>query len=214
MWLYRKLEDKHGIATALRALGIAAHNEANLDQARFSCEKSVEIFRELGDRSCLILSLSSLARLLQHQGELQNAFVIIQEARKILDGVEKQLEASGMFDVFGRIVHALGNHPEARKHFLDGLEFQKVGKDAHFVPSLLEGLASSSGPQPAIRLLGAAASLRIKTNLPLMRVEQDEYERTIAALKTRVSEADFRSLWDEGFAMTMDDAIIFALKQG
>jgi tetratricopeptide (TPR) repeat protein len=214
LWLYRKLEDKHGIATALRALGIAAHNEAKLDRARFSCEQSVEIFRELGDRSCLIQTLSALARQLQHQGELQNAFVTIQEARKIMDSVEKELGATSVFDVYGRIALALGNLPEARKQFLDGLEFQQVSKDARFVPSLLEGLAGLIQPQSAIRLMGAAASLREKTNLPLMRVEQDEYERTITTLKTRVNEADFRSLWNEGFAMTADEAILLALEQG
>ena len=69
--VYHLLEDKHGIATALRALGIAAHNEHNLPQACSACEDSAEIFRELEDRGCLILSLSSLARQLQHQGELQ-----------------------------------------------------------------------------------------------------------------------------------------------
>lgn len=214
LWLYRKLEDKHGIATALRALGIAVHNEANLDQARFSFDQSVEIFRELGDLSCLVLTLSALARLLQHQGESQKASETIQEARKILDGIEKELEATDVFDVFGRIAHASGDLKEARKQFLDGLEFQRANKHAHFVPSLLEGLAGLIQPQGAILLLGAAASLREKTQLQWMRVEQDEYERTITTLKTRVNDADFRSLWEEGFAMTTDEAILFALEQG
>ena len=212
--LYRKLEDKHGIATALRALGVAAHNQENLDLARSSCEQSAEIFRELGDRGCLILSLAALARQLQHLGELQRAFDIIQEARKILDGVEKELVATNVFDVFGRIAFAMGNLSEAQRQFRDGLAFQQEGKDVHFVPSLLEGLAGLIEPQDAIRLLGAAAIMREKTNVPLMRIEQGEYERTIAALKSRVNDADFRSLWEEGLAMTVDEAILFALEKG
>ena len=212
--LYRKLEDKHGIATALRALGVAAHNQENLDLARSSCEQSAEIFRELGDRGCLILSLAALARQLQHLGELQRAFDIIQEARKILDGVEKELVATNVFDVFGRIAFAMGNLSEAQRQFRDGLAFQQEGKDAHFVPSLLEGLAGLIEPQDAIRLLGSAAIMREKTNVPLMRIEQGEYERTIAALKSRVNDADFRSLWEEGLAMTVDEAILFALEKG
>ena len=212
--LYRKLEDKHGIATALRALGVAAHNQENLDLARSSCEQSAEIFRELGDRGCLILSLAALARQLQHLGELQRAFDIIQEARKILDGVEKELVATNVFDVFGRIAFAMGNLSEAQRQFRDGLAFQQEGKDVHFVPSLLEGLAGLIEPQDAIRLLGSAAIMREKTNVPLMRIEQGEYERTIAALKSRVNDADFRSLWEEGLAMTVDEAILFALEKG
>ncbi len=212
--LYRTLEDKHGIATALRARGIAAHNEVNLHQALSSCEESAGIFRELGDRGCLTLTLSALARQLQHQGELQKAFDTIQEARKILDGVDKELIATSVFDVFGRIALAMGNLSEARSQFRDGLVFQQEGKDAHFVPSLLEGLAGVIRPQDAICLLGAAASLREKTNLPLMQVELDEYEQTFANLKTQVNDADFLSQWDEGIAMTVDEAIHFALEKG
>lgn len=212
--LYSKLEDKHGIATALRGLGIAAHNEEDLDLARKSCEQSAIIFRELGDRGCLILSLAALARQLLHQGELQKAFDTIREARKILGGVEKELFATSVFDVFGRIALAMGNGTEAQRQFRDGLAFQKEGKDAHFVPSLLEGLAGLLQPQDAIRLLGAAASLREKTNLPLMQIEQGEYERIIAIFSTQVNDDDFRSLWNEGIAMTVDEAILFALENG
>jgi hypothetical protein len=211
--LYRKLEDKHGIATALRALGIALHNEGDLDQARSACEQSAEIFRELGDRGCLILTLAALARQLQHQGELQKAFDTIEEARKILDGVEKELIATGVFDVFGRIALAMEKPSEAQGQFLDGLIFQKEGRDAHFVPSLMEGLARVIHPQDAVRLLGAAASLRQKTDLSLMRIEEDEYETTIDTLKTQVTNADFQCLWEEGSAMTIDEAIRFALEK-
>jgi hypothetical protein len=108
----------------------------------------------------------------------------------------------------------MGNSFEARRQFRDGLAFQKEGRDAHFVPSLLEGLAGEIHPQDAIRLLGAAASLRENTNLPRMRVEQDEYERTLTRLKTQVDDPDFQSLWAEGSAMTTDEVILFALEKG
>jgi tetratricopeptide (TPR) repeat protein len=212
--LYRELEDKHGIATALRALGIALHNEADLDQARSCCEQSAEIFRELGDRGCLILTMSALARQRQHQGELQKAFDTIQEARNIMDGVERELIATSVFDAFGRIAFAMGKPSEAQRQFLDGLTFQKEGRDAHFVPSLLEGFAGIIQTSDAVCVLGAAASLREKTNLPLMRVEQEEYEKTIGALKSQVDEAEYQSLWEEGTAMTLDDAIRFTLEKG
>jgi hypothetical protein len=47
-----------------------------------------------------------------------------------------------------------------------------------------------------------------------MRVEQQEYEKTIDVLKSQVHEADFQSLWQAGTAMTIDDAIRFALDKG
>jgi non-specific serine/threonine protein kinase len=216
--LYRELEDKHGIATALRALGIATHNEGNLEQARSTCEQSASIFREIGDRSCLILTLSALARQIHRRGNPQQALKTIQEARMILDEVGKEIAATSVFDVYGRIALAQGNRSEARRQFRDGLVFQRDNKDVHFIPSLLEGLACemalSSQSQDAIRLLGAANAIRQKNNLQMMRVEYPEYEQAISRLHAEVDEASFQTLWDEGFAMAVEEAIRFALEKG
>jgi hypothetical protein len=72
----------------------------------------------------------------------------------------------------------------------------------------------SSQPQDAIRLLGAAASLREKTGLVMMRVEYPEYEQAVSKLRAEVDEVSFRKLWAEGSAMTVDDAINYALEKG
>jgi predicted ATPase/class 3 adenylate cyclase len=216
--LYRELEDKHGIATALRALGIAIHNQGNLAQARSACEESASIFREIGDRSCLILTLSALARQIHHQGNLQQALDLIREARMLLDEVGKEVAATSVFDVYGRIALAQGNSSEAQRQFQDGLVFQRDNKDVHFIPSLLEGfaceIAISSQSQDAIRLFGAANVIRKKYNLPMMQLEYPEYEQVISRLRAEVDDASFQTLWDEGFAMPVEEAIRFALEKG
>ncbi|MCC6499979.1 MAG: tetratricopeptide repeat protein [Anaerolineales bacterium] len=212
--LYHSLADKHGVATALRSLSIALHNRGQLEAARSASEESAGIFRELGDRGCLILTLTELARQIHHQGDVDHAAVFIREARLLLNQVGQEVISAGTFDVYGRVALAQGDHAEACKQFADGLRFQQKARDAHFVPSLLEGLAGLLQPQDAIRLLGAAASLREKTDMPLMRVEQNEYERTMDAMKTQVTDAEFQSLWERGSAMTIDEAILFALEKG
>lgn len=214
--IYQQLDDKHGLATALRALGLAFHNLGLLERARSACEQSAELYREIGDRGCLTLTLAVFARVLQQLGSLEQALTIIRDARGFLDAVGREMVATSVFDAFGRIALAAGDLEQARKQFLDGLEFQEEMRDAHFVPSLLEGLAAERAqtrhPETALRLIGAASALREQTNLPLTPVEQAEYQQTLEALLSQLEAAGFKKYQAEGRALGVEKAIRLALE--
>jgi len=215
--LYQALADKHGVATALRSSSIARHNRGDLAQARVESEQSAAIFRELSDRGCLLLALAALARQLHHLGELPHAADVIREARMFLNEVGQEMIATGVFDVYGRVALAQGDLEQARKQFADGLRFQQNIKDAHFVPSLLEGMAcvmiATAEYPDAVKLLGAASALREEKGLPLMQIERAEYDQAFAALKSKVDDASLQNLWNEGFAMSIEEAAQFALEK-
>ncbi len=63
----------------------------------------------------------------------------------------------------------------------------------------------------AARLLGAAEALREKINIPMSPFERVEYDKQVADLRSGLDEKTFASLWAEGRAMTMEQAIHFAL---
>jgi predicted ATPase/class 3 adenylate cyclase len=216
--LYRELDDKHGVATALRALSKTVQNQGRLEQSQSAGEQSVALFRELNDRGCLGITLPVLARSFLAQGNIQRAYELAHEAVTMTREIgEFGAEVEALY-ALGRVAIAQDDAPNARKHILEAMTLLKQNMDASQVPSLLDALAyalaiSSQAPD-AVRLLGAAASLREKTNLSLMRVEQNEYERTIDAVKSKVTDADFQSLWSEGSSMTMDETIRFALEKG
>jgi len=66
-------------------------------------------------------------------------------------------------------------------------------------------------PQHAIKLFGAAEALRERIQAPMTDHERVEYEQSVAQLRTILPELEFNSLWAEGRAMTMEQAIQFAL---
>jgi predicted ATPase/class 3 adenylate cyclase len=216
--LYRELDDKHGVATALRALSKAVQNQGRLEQSQSAGEQSVALFRELNDHGCLGITLPVLARSFLAQGNIQRAYELAHEAVTMTREIGEFGAEVEALHALGRVAIAQGDTPNARKHILEAMTLLKQSMDASQVPSLLNALAyvltiSSQAPD-AVRLLGAAASLREKTNLSLMRVEQNEYERTFDAVKSKVTDADFQSLWDEGSSMTIDETIRFALEKG
>jgi len=70
-------------------------------------------------------------------------------------------------------------------------------------------------PLRAVRLLGAAESVqeRIGTStIGVVRL-QDEYQSAVAWMHTKFDETVYQAAWSEGCAMSMDQAIPYALEE-
>src|SRR5262249_52477903 len=73
---------------------------------------------------------------------------------------------------------------------------------------------TGKGPDRALqaaRLFGAAAVLREAANAPLAARHRAEYERQVAAARALLDPASFAAAWAEGQAMTLDEAVAYAL---
>ena len=66
-------------------------------------------------------------------------------------------------------------------------------------------------PEQAARLLGAAQALRQRMSHALALVQQVEINAYVQRLRDGLAEADMERLWYEGRAMTLDEAVEFAL---
>ena len=51
----------------------------------------------------------------------------------------------------------------------------------------------------------------LDTDLYLSQAEQTQWDRAIAAARTQLSEARARCVWDEGQAMTVEEAVHYAV---
>jgi hypothetical protein len=66
-------------------------------------------------------------------------------------------------------------------------------------------------PQRAAKLFGAAEAIREATGHKPTDEEQVEEAKFMSRLRSMLSEAEFSALWAEGRALTMEQAIAFAL---
>ena len=66
-------------------------------------------------------------------------------------------------------------------------------------------------PERALQLLGAAEILREKINIHMQPPERAEYEREVRDLRAIMTELEFATLWAQGRALTMEQAIDLAL---
>jgi predicted ATPase/class 3 adenylate cyclase len=95
------------------------------------------------------------------------------------------------------------------------LEWQRLGHRAA-VANQLECLAfvalSHEQEDRAVKLLGAAESLRERINIQMSPFERIEYEKHVSELKNGLDEKAFSNLWSEGRSMTMEQAVAFAVE--
>jgi len=59
--------------------------------------------------------------------------------------------------------------------------------------------------------MGAAEALRERINVTMMQVERFEYDQLVSILREQMDDATFQEMWDEGRAMTMEQAIRLAI---
>ncbi len=82
------------------------------------------------------------------------------------------------------------------------------------VPNILECLAGLAGSSDrhaeAVRLMGAADAVRQQFGLVRFKIYDDDYHTAVASLRETLGDNDFESAWNEGAALSVDEAIAYA----
>jgi tetratricopeptide (TPR) repeat protein len=93
---------------------------------------------------------------------------------------------------------------------------QEIG-ERQAVTDCFEGLAAIAYTQGNLarsaKLLGAAEVLREKSQIPMPPADRVNHERVVMALRTQLDEATFNSAWAEGRAISLEQAMAYALKE-
>jgi Tfp pilus assembly protein PilF len=66
-------------------------------------------------------------------------------------------------------------------------------------------------PQHAATLFGAAEALRERIKSSMQYLERVEYDHAMIRLRSMLREAELNSLWEQGRALTIEQAVKFAL---
>ena len=95
--------------------------------------------------------------------------------------------------------------------------FRELGNKLGIAQNL-EGLAAVAVAQAqserAARLFGAAEGLREVIGAPLPSADRAEHDRSVAAVRTALGEEAFAAAWAEGRAISLEQAVEYALEGG
>jgi non-specific serine/threonine protein kinase len=115
------------------------------------------------------------------------------------------------------IAEAQGNHERAVGLYVEGMRLALEISDEAHTAYCLEGVANLvrawGEPERAVRLLGASEALLEAARAPLYAYARNRalHERSVEELRSRLDEATFTAAWEEGRAMSPEQAIEYAL---
>ena len=212
--LARQTGDPAAITVSLNNLGLVANHNRDWDRAAQFFDECLTLRRERGDRRGIATALLNLSSTLIGAGNFPEGQRLNEESLQIYREVGDRLGTSYALQEKGRIAEAQGHLPTAHTCFVESLLLKQEMGEQWGVCVLLEclaGLAARHDWAVSARLYGAADALREKigagsnTSKP---TSEEEISHT--SLCAALGDAAFTDAWNEGRAMTLDQAVTYA----
>jgi non-specific serine/threonine protein kinase len=213
----QKIGDSWGVAAAQGDRTIIEFLQSgDAVRARGATEDVLRQFRALGDRHSEGVALTALGTIACSQGDIAAATSSFQEALTIAresgDGHAEELCLCNL-----ALTARLGGDVDcAVTHYLAGL---KLAHHFNRPEDLLYCLAGIGGVEVerrrferAARLLGAATTLADAVGIPLQPLEQEQFDRDIAAARAGLSDASFSQAWVAGRSLSVEAAVAEVLE--
>ena len=212
--LFREVGDKKGIANTLSIIAMEYLFEGDVAKAHSFLEESRALFKEIGDKEFERLALWGLGRIAFQQGNRALARSLLEEGSTNSQGEETPNDLDNKawtLSQLAQVVAFEGDYATARALYEQCLAIVKKVDFKVFTPFYLEGLAgvvAAQGELPwAARLWGAAEALRDSIGTPIPPGYRVDYEHSVSAARTHLSEQAFAAAWAEGRSMTLDQVL-------
>jgi len=210
----RELGDGRETAGALSNLAQALNAQGDHELAGSLLEEALSIFRELGDQIGVAWSINHLGDVARDRGDLAEARRLYQEGADIF---RRQGERWGMARSstdLGYLACDQDDPVTAHSLFEDALAiFLELGHKRG-IAKVLEGFAClavhQNNPERALKLAGAACSLRQRIGAAPRPAEQAKLDAT---LKPAWRPGDAKATWVAGWRMRLEDAIQYAVER-
>jgi predicted ATPase/DNA-binding XRE family transcriptional regulator len=213
--LWRRLGDQRFIAAALNNLGQAVCLQGDHARARALHQEGLELKREVGDKWGVAFSLNNLGIVAHAEGEFDRARGLHEESLALRRELGDKRGIAMSLHFLGTVAVAQGDHHLAKALLAESLTLRREVGDSQGVASCLLGLGVVATAQRqserAARLFSAADLLREALGSPPQPAERTAYERAVSALQRLQSATALASAWVEGRAMTVEQAVAYAL---
>ncbi|MCW5852881.1 MAG: tetratricopeptide repeat protein [Anaerolineae bacterium] len=214
--LAREMENRVFEARALNSLGHLAGAQGDTQSATALLQQGLTLARELGREIGVGVILNNLGIVHYQAGEFDAARACLAESLGIarrLGDIDAQART---LIHLGNLARNLGAYDTARVHYRESLTLAAQAGDRHFVAVSLSGLGEvysfQGDSRRGARLLGASAGLLETLGDPLEPTDRAEHQRASASASETLGEKAFAALTTEGRAMTLEEAVAYALE--
>jgi non-specific serine/threonine protein kinase len=221
---------KPSLAYGLMVSSLSLGRYGEFESAQAALEKSLVLAREVENNWLLAQVLNGLGDMSRINGDYDRAKELYEESLDLYRRLNTRSDLPSSLHNLGYVALARGEVEEAKGLFIEALNIQLIRKNRHGVAECLTGLAGVVGAEKqkgiepqlrAARLFGAAEALYdaegIDDQSRLWPAERVDYERNLAGTRARLgtdpaNEEAWQKNWQEGRAMTMEQAVAYALE--
>jgi tetratricopeptide (TPR) repeat protein len=218
--VFQTIEDTSGMALTLLALGAVAREQGGVVQATEFFESSLRLYQQLDDLNSVAWTRYLLAVTARVAGDYARALGLCDESLALFRQLGSTRGSATVLLEAGRSLQAQGEMELARARYNESLQVR--WKLAEIVPilecmlaigSMTSASGSDAGILRAIRLFGSVDVLQntFGFRMPVELIE--EHEQQVRSVRAHVDETRFAKAWAEGRAMTLAQAVVYALDQ-
>jgi len=225
--IWQELEDRSGTAIALMNLGLVLMDQGDYAASQGLFEESLALFRQNGDQRGGALALANLGVVAQQQGDFALARTRYEESLAVQRMLGDRRNMALLLMGLGFLSCHLGDFTLSRNYLKESLAESRELGEMQAIAYVLENFAYLAAEEGQVRraadpgkwtertarLLGAASTLREAIHAPLPPRDREDYDRTISAVKSHVGEEAYAAAWEEGRAMSLEQALAFALEE-
>jgi len=213
--IYRRLDDKGGMAMALVGLSRVALRDLDYASVRRYAEESAVLRRGLGDTRGQATAVHMLAAVARMQRQYSKAAELYQFSLDANREVGSDDSVAGETFNLGYVRLRQGRIAEARKLFTDSLQTYRSLQDDAGIAYNLTGFAAiaveQKQPTRAARLYGTALAMLDHLNITFDPDDQLEVDHYTARLLTLIAPHVFEAASAEGRTTSPERAIALAL---
>jgi DNA-binding CsgD family transcriptional regulator/tetratricopeptide (TPR) repeat protein len=220
----RKVDDKVRIADALMFLALTMDSVGDPAREKQLFEEGIVLCREAGYHYRLTHFLINLGYSLLLEGEYERGAALSEEAAALCREHGYKGRCQDALDNLGWAALLQGQHERARSHFEESLTISKELGDKLNPLSSLEGVGCLSAAEGeasrAARLFGAAQALfeALFESVGAVALEHTPEEVAwrepyLRAARSRLGEAAWGEVLAQGRAMTLEEAIEYAISK-
>jgi predicted ATPase/DNA-binding CsgD family transcriptional regulator len=214
--LSRELGDAANSAWALVSLGRhSTGSPAEYEKGIALCEEALALFRELDDKRGVAEAINTLGELTRLAGDYERARRAYEEclatSREIGD---KRYEGAALHNL-GHIAQRQGDYQRAEALMKEAVAIMGELEAKYFIAFGLAAMAGPVGakgqPERAARLLGASEALLEAMGVDFQPADRFAVDRYRVAVRRQLDDATFEAAWAEGRAMSLEQAVAYAL---
>ena len=202
-------------ADALNGAGVLARMQGDYAAARAFHEESLTLCRESGNKRGIANSLSNLGGVGQNQGDYAAARTLIEESVTLFRELEDKQGIANSLMNLGNVAQYQGDYAAARALYEESMTLFRELEDKLGIADSLDNFAELAHQERQERraapLWGAATALREGIDAPRSPQQQESFDREGAIVRSALGDAAFDAAFAEGGAMTIEQAIDFAV---